>query len=547
MMAFPELVRQVNQRKLTGGLCLTNGQVKKIVHFDGGEIYAAASNLAQDSALGLLVRTGRLDQAKADEIKTQMAAGKPLGEALMESGLAREALAGLRAEQVTAIVGSLCEWEAGEYQFEEGARAEGGPLGMATHDLLLEAARRAGSAKALWRVMGNEHTRIKLAPGAEQQFIRLKLNSQEAFLLTRLDSVIEIAELLTISAFSEEETLRSVYALYCAGLITSTGYTAALNMAAQGAPNGTKEKAAAAEPAEAPQVNQDVRNDLVRMARLVTESNDDYEILGVKASASQAEIKRAYHRLAKKYHPDRHQQDADAEMIACLGNIFARVRQAYEMVKDRAPQVSELVPEPPPRESHSTSTSTPPPPIVNTPPAAAATGSAAPSSETQANTPRPAPEPEPPPPERSPLEIAEMNFQEALSRYQSGDLVGAIQWCGEAVRLAPDNVTYHTQMAALLVHNPRRRKQAETHLLRAIELEPQNADHYLNLGLLYKNLGFTARAESQLRQAYRLSPQNQIVAKELRAIILAKQEGADNGKAKESAVGNLFSKLFKRK
>ncbi len=169
----------------------------------------------------------------ADEVKQQVSAGRPLSEALVERGIARESLAQLRAEQVSAIIGSLCEWEQGEYKFEEGARVEGGALGVATSDLILDGARGLRTAKALWRVIGNPNTKLKLASGAEARFAQLNLKQQEAFLLTRLDTPIEITELLTISGFSEEETLRSVYALYCAGLITRIGYTAALKVAAQ--------------------------------------------------------------------------------------------------------------------------------------------------------------------------------------------------------------------------------------------------------------------------------------------------------------------------
>lgn len=54
---------------------------------------------------------------------------------------------------------------------------------------------------------------------------------------------------------------------------------------------------------------------------------DYYKIIGVKKDASQDEIKRAYRKLARKYHPDV-SKEADAE------TRFKEVGEAYEALKD---------------------------------------------------------------------------------------------------------------------------------------------------------------------------------------------------------------------
>ncbi|MEY4675760.1 MAG: hypothetical protein RLZZ470_267 [Pseudomonadota bacterium] len=55
---------------------------------------------------------------------------------------------------------------------------------------------------------------------------------------------------------------------------------------------------------------------------------DFYEILGVPKNASDDDIKKSYRKMAMKYHPDRNQGDASAEVK------FKEAKEAYEMLSD---------------------------------------------------------------------------------------------------------------------------------------------------------------------------------------------------------------------
>ena len=60
----------------------------------------------------------------------------------------------------------------------------------------------------------------------------------------------------------------------------------------------------------------------------MADKRDYYEVLGVDKNASDADIKKAYHKLAMKYHPDKNPGDKAAE------EKFKEANEAYEILSD---------------------------------------------------------------------------------------------------------------------------------------------------------------------------------------------------------------------
>src|SRR3954453_10678499 len=56
---------------------------------------------------------------------------------------------------------------------------------------------------------------------------------------------------------------------------------------------------------------------------------DYYEVLGVARDASEADVKKAYRKLARQHHPDRNPGDKEAE------TRFKEVQEAYDVLSDK--------------------------------------------------------------------------------------------------------------------------------------------------------------------------------------------------------------------
>ena len=60
----------------------------------------------------------------------------------------------------------------------------------------------------------------------------------------------------------------------------------------------------------------------------MADERDYYEVLGVQKGASDDEIKKAFKKMARKYHPDLHPNDKECE------EKFKELNKAYEVLSD---------------------------------------------------------------------------------------------------------------------------------------------------------------------------------------------------------------------
>ena len=69
-------------------------------------------------------------------------------------------------------------------------------------------------------------------------------------------------------------------------------------------------------------------------------SNNPYEILGLNPGASEAEIKKAYRELVKKYHPDKYQGNPLADLAE---EKLREVNEAYDTLTNSMTAVTAVM------------------------------------------------------------------------------------------------------------------------------------------------------------------------------------------------------------
>ncbi|HEV7501781.1 MAG TPA: J domain-containing protein, partial [Vicinamibacteria bacterium] len=180
------------------------------------------------------------------------------------------------------------------------------------------------------------------------------LTSSHRALLARVRPEVKAGELIRSGG---ESAARDLLALLCAGVLEWAAAESALpaappatDPAARRPPTGTSaafrsmpgaaaapKPAAAAPPAPAPVPvpSGQMRRELEE-AHAALRGANHFAVLGLTVSASGEEIRQAFARLARRYHPDAQRDPALQDLRTKLNDVFVAVGNAYAVLKDAA-------------------------------------------------------------------------------------------------------------------------------------------------------------------------------------------------------------------
>jgi curved DNA-binding protein CbpA len=510
---LPTLLRALQHAQATGALTITRNDQTKVIYFKAGDIVFASSRY-EDERLGeLLLKWGKITFAQYEtSVRLLTETKKQQGTIMVEEGfLTPKELFQAVIGQVKEIIFSLFTWLDGDYEFVMQAlpSEEVIPLRMSSGALIYEGIRRIHDFSRLCRLLPPLDTVVTMSTKPRDLFQTVAIRRDEQQLLLLIDGVKTIRELVYAATLPSLRAFQMIYFLLAAGIIQvnteeepgertvvfRSNVQSELKAIIPEAIGRKKQEELDLSGGELFELREDEKlassPDAIRRAYETLKGKDHYEVLGVSRKDSPIVIKKAYFRLAKAYHPDRHYEPGMETLNEALEVLFDRLTEAYGVLSrpqsrrqyDESQEQQHHVPakveaEPGPLQQ---SVQQPAQPSVQQPVIQAAGQPAGQAAE---------------------------QCKRGEAALLAGNIKDAVKCLESAVRQDGSNAHYHALLGQAMTSLPERRKEAEAELKRAIELDLSNADYYVILGLLYLKRKSMGKALAQFEEALRCDPHN---------------------------------------
>lgn len=487
---LPYIINNLREEKATGILIFKNPPIEKKLFIKDGYIIFASSNMENDRLGDVLLRLGKINKEQFDLSTTLIKeTGKRQGQIFLEQKIitAKELLWAVKY-QIKEIIISIFLFEKGEYEFIPGELPmdEVITLDISTGNIIIEGIKKINDFGRIREGLPSLDTIPVVSSNPLNIFQDIKLDSEEEKILSLVNSKNRLKDICNILGQNEFNALRSIYLLYATGFITEK------KDGGEKAEESVEIKKEKEEAAKSEADSLDIKK--IHSAFLDLKDQNNYEILGVRENASEAEIRKAYFKLAKEYHPDRHLQKDKPELKNELEALFARITEAYNILIDEEKKreydmslATRLMKHKEKEESREDS-----------------------------------------------IYRAKAQFIIGKKNMDKGNHWGAADAFRWATRLDPHNAQYFSYLGYALSHIPRRLHEAEESCKKAISMEPSNPEHYINLGRIYKKAGLEAKARANFEDALRWEPENEAALTEL-------------GKKKSAGFGFLKDIFFTKK
>src|SRR5262245_43308898 len=523
---LPQVLRRIFLEGLKGTLSLVHGDETRHLFFEKGELRTATSSREGQRIGAFLKRRGCITDTDLNwALDTVARQGRArLGKILVERGLvSRTVLDAEMRRLVEEIVFSTFAWDAGEYKFQasSGVLDPDVALSLSTAAIIVEGIRRLPESEAFRERLGDGHRVPILATDPMSRYQSLPLTPQEAYLLSRIDGILDVDSLLKIAGSSRGATGKILYGLVSCGIVEWKQEGAERPASGRGGFHGLNVEVSA-EPADRSPGHAELVKNTYRRIDWLTH----YELLGIPRSAPPERVSEAYFERSRLFHPDlRHREDL-GKFERELNAVFERMRVAYETLSDADK-----------RALYDQSLDAAPPSLLMT---------EAPTADPEVRR-----------------KLAAQNFRRARQLIEEKDYHPAVEMLREAVRFVPDHPEYRYVLSQVELKNPNWIDQGLANLKEAARLDSRRVGLSVEAARALLEHKRAAEAEPFARRAVSLdpSPENEeLLPRALEAVAAAPAPAShgheEAGGAKEESAPEpaeapahptgLLSRLFRR-
>lgn len=462
---YADLLTAIFKNSLSGLLEVTGGEAVKKIYFANGFISYASSNQTADR-LGDILLKKKIITREQFEKSSQLIkeTGKKQGTLLVQMGAIdpKELFRGLIL-QITEISASPFLWETGNYRYSSDFDRieEMITLKINPGNIIREGLLSILPADDLLPLGEKSYSVNSDSPFDPDE---INLSPLEKKILSMVPAGKSPSEISSSSQIPLKAVVKSFQVLTRLGFMTMSEE--------KGDGKVTEDTG---KPEEAPGMDPELveyRNEIKSLHDKLNKI-DYYKILGIEYKSSLQDIKRAYIKKAKEFHPDRFYNPALEDISPLANKIFMHINEAYNTLSDEKLR----------RDYNKALLSV--------------TGqSAAVKGESDAT-------------------LATEQFKKGLHLLKCGECWESTDSFRWAVRLNPDNPLYHSYLGLALLETGRRLKEAEEHLKTAIALDCNNPQYFVNLGLVYKKGKAYEKASEAFSRALRLDPGHKNALKEM--------------------------------
>lgn len=446
--SLPKILTYINRHRKTGTLVIKTIALTKKVYLSKGAAIFASSTYEDDRLGEMLIKAGKISLEQYDRsVRILRETNKRLGAILVELDYItpKDLFWGVKF-QVREIICSLFLLDDAEYEFIEGKlpTQEVITLKMSTGNLIYEGVGRIDNWTRIRKEMPPTDTVLILSKDPVTLFQDIELSPQDRKMLTIVDGAKTIKELVDSAWIGSFEGMKILYVLWSIGVVEEKIRV-------------DEKPEEAGEIVSFEEILQPLSEDEYAFSGKVDEiymslgSRNAHQVLEVEEDADLETVKKSYYRLTREFHPDRSFGTADPSLKDKLTSIFDALTDAFNQLQSGSRTVT---PETSVRNSVG----------------------------------------------------AEEHFRRGVEEFKKGDYQVSARSFTSATDIEPWNAKYWSYLALSLTKVTNRLKEAENALLQALKLEPNNADHYANLGMIYVKQGLKKPALDQFQRALGIAP-----------------------------------------